>query len=110
MREFEAPKPGPGAGESNRRGAASTAFGTHPAAAPVAAAAPHEELHKWAPQHTSQLEDFRRQAAEPVRVKVKYDYEDVRGIRDRGEAQGRRTFVRETRRARYASFSDVGVV
>ena len=97
-------------GESNRRGAAATAFGTHPAAAPVAAAAPHEELHKWAPQHTSQLEELRRKAAEPVHVPVKFSYEDTRGIRDRGEAQGRRTFARETRRARYASFSDVGVV
>jgi len=61
------------------------------------------------PQHESQLEDFREKAAE-VHVQVKYDYEDVRGIRDRGEAQGRRTFGRETKRARYASFSDVGVV
>jgi hypothetical protein len=91
MTDFEAPKPGPGAGESNRRGAASTAFRS-----------PHD-------QH-SQLEDFRRQAAEPVRVKVKYDYEDVRGIRDRGEAQGRRVFNREAKRSRYLSFSDVGVV
>jgi len=62
------------------------------------------------PQHESQLEDFRRKAAEPVHVPVKFSYEDVKGIRDRGEAQGRRTFNRETKRARYQSFSDVGVV
>jgi hypothetical protein len=91
MTEFEAPKPGPGANEGKRRGAASTAFHAH-----------HD-------QH-SELEDFRRKAAEPVRVKVKYDYEDVRGIRDRGEAQGRRVFNRETKRSRYLSFSDVGVI
>jgi hypothetical protein len=65
---------------------------------------------KSVPFHQTQLEDFRREAAEPVRVKVKYDYEDVRGIRDRGEAQGRRVFNREAKRSRYLSFSDVGVV
>jgi hypothetical protein len=71
--------------------------------APPAVAAAH-------PEHHSQLEELRRQAAEPLRVKVKYDYEDTRGIRDRGEAQGRRVFNREAKRSRYLSFSDVGVI
>jgi hypothetical protein len=72
-----------------------------PAPSPVPAAGP---------QHTSQLEDMRRQAAEPLHVPVKFSYEDTRGIRDRGEAQGRRVFNREAKRLRYLSFSDVDVV
>jgi hypothetical protein len=78
MREFEAPKPGPGAGESNRRGAASTAFGTHRAAPDIASAYdwrnrglfghPHDDLrHRPAgitQHHAHQIEAMRRKAAE----------------------------------------------
>jgi hypothetical protein len=53
---------------------------------------------------------MRRRAAEPLHIPVKFSYEDTRGIRDRGEAQGRRVFNREATRSRYLSFSDVGVV
>jgi hypothetical protein len=62
------------------------------------------------PFHHTQLEEFRRTAAEPVHVPVKFSYEDVRGIRDRGEAQGRRAFNPEAKRSRYLWFSDVGVI
>ncbi len=55
----------------------------------------------------AQLEDLRLKAAEPVRVKVAYDF-DAADVRTHSRAYARRSFNKEVRDSRYSSYTNMG--
>jgi hypothetical protein len=67
------------------------------------------DAYDIAGKHLAEINAIRRKASMPIHTTVKFHH-DVPGIRDRGEAQARRSFNAEVRRGRYSSYSSVGVV
>jgi len=57
--------------------------------------------------HIKQIQAMRDKAADPVRVKVAYDF-DAADVRTHNKSYARRSFAKEARNSRYSSYSDQG--